>query len=253
MNKIISIASLIIGLALPVGAEAPADIQVNGLINLFGVKSVMLRMDSSPQDLMLTEGESRDGVKLLEVDLKNGVARFDNHGKIQWVRISSAPDMPVAAETNPGGKRAALPALSGSGYSPAKAMSLPDTGEAVIANGADGYRVLRNGQSPPASNPSSPQPDNANTPDNSWNNDAAAASSGSSAKTTGVNQLDSWDYSNAKVIEAARKRDSVSILAGLQDPYPLTPLTPPGTAAQLISDQKLYFPKNPRWNQAASR
>jgi len=68
-----------------------------------------------------------------------------------------------------------------------------------------------------------------------------ATDSGSSTSIQTGKQSDSWWYTGAQEMEAARLATAAAVRRGEAEPFPLTPLTPVGTPAELISAEQRYF------------
>jgi hypothetical protein len=203
---------------------------------------------------MLTEGQSRDGIQLLAVDTQKGTACFDNCGKKQTIRISSAPETSVThiVPTAESGRKfaAALRAtLSNDPYPDVPAGSMVTAGG--VANGFDGIRAIQAG--PNANINLDDNTSSANSPGSSVVSNIGSSANpvsgmggdSSANSTTIINSGDhlknSWRYRNSQELEAARIRDAAAVRSGVAEPYPLTPLTPVGTPANLVSSQQVYF------------
>ena len=110
-----------------------------------------------------------------------------------------------------------------------------------------GY-VTGPGGSPPGSSPPGSASNNSDT---SGNNASAANDSGTgtSAATSGIidnaTQGYHWWVKEAQRIEQARQATAQQVMDGTAQPFPMTPFTPPGTPAQLVGPNKMYFYYDP--------
>jgi hypothetical protein len=93
---------------------------------------------------------------------------------------------------------------------------------------------------------------NAGTPGNRSPRGGASASTpgwgAATADTFALDGTEPWWLAGSKLTEQARLRSAADVQAGLADPQPLTPLTPPGTPANLIGPDQAYFV---HWSPAA--
>ena len=203
-------------MALTARAEAPPEIFFNGIFTLFGDHRVLFKTHSGgPEEksFMLAEGEARDGIRLLAVDIHAGIAQFDNHGVIQKISICPTPDLGTAASAT---ITAGQKSFSGAASAPAVAAGEP--GSFSAANGIDATAQAA---------------------------EKAGADFSTGRTSQPVSKQDAtqntWWYRGSQQMEAARVATAAAVQRGELPAYPLTPLTPPGTPAVLIGSDQLYF------------
>jgi hypothetical protein len=81
---------------VPVRPLEPIEIITpNGIALMSGQKEVLFKVSAASQEkaYILHEGESQDGIKVLEIDEKTGFVTFNNHGQVQGI--------PLAVVSNP--------------------------------------------------------------------------------------------------------------------------------------------------------
>ena len=229
----------------------PDAVILNGVIEIFGNKRAFFQKPgpnpSSAQTFSLAEGESADGIHLLSVSFTQESVMINNHGHVQNIHICAAPVLLAAARMrnmgNPAPQtksKATIPAQSGAG-----ADSSTDNpganGDVVFNADSSGFRgggmaVNPNEKNPGSSNPSSsPVAGNDNPASGS-----PASGNGSNSNPTD-NQQYVWWYAEAQKIEKTRLETASRVMAGEWPPEPLTPLTPPGTPAQLIGADSVFL------------
>jgi len=245
-------------------AEAPAPyLSVNGILTLFGDRRVIFKIcpaGGGEHSCILAEGETREGIRLLSVDLQNGVAHFDNHGQFQNVALCATPDLiarSAAAASAGGVKIRSTPfqnfpssadgagtvasggqtesQLAGFGFgggsaSPQKSAS--GSGSASSASTASGVSDSSSGTGTDSSSSSS----------SSGSDSSSVSTSVSDGSTAAADSIaNSWWYRASQETEATRVATADAVLQGAASPYPLTPLTPSGTDSQLVSTNSVYF------------
>lgn len=230
MKNIIPLISLLASVYLA-GAQTPPAIVVTGVISLLGDRRVVLKTDPGTaveKDFMLAEGESRLGIRLVSVDIRLATATFDNQGVRQQISICATPNLvtpEAAVESQPAaGSAAGDLAISSTSSSSAVARPVEQAG------------LFQNGM---LVGPGSRQPQAEATPGSAPSDSATASNSGNSNQTG--KQSDAWWYTGAQEMEAARLATAAAVRRGEAEPFPLTPLTPAGTPAELISAEQRYF------------
>lgn len=224
-------------------AETPAVIEVNGLADVFGNKVVIFKLDNGSENILLSEGHQRDGVRLLDLDPATATARFDNRGTIQAIHISNAVLAPAATATVANGGQFSAEAVRARLNNEAGSLPADESAAGMAAGnlGSAGYAFGGGAAAAPAPNPTTGGSDAAGTQIGTPDVGSPSSTSGLGSKQDEAWKK-SWQYRDAQNVEAARARDAAAIMAGIAEPYPLTPLTPPGTPAQLVSADTLYFP-----------
>jgi hypothetical protein len=211
----------------PAAANAvmpPPDIALNGIMTVFGKKIALLKTRSRKgESFMLAEGQDHGEIQLLSVDGKAGEIKVNNHGVIQTIALSKT----FAASTALfAGAVPAVDADKNFQSAPAGAFSMDGVENHNVAArpvSQTGFAVA-NGNSqagPPGNNP---PPDGAGTMQNS-----------------GGSNYEPWQTVAARNMEAARTATADLVARGGMQPYPLTPLTPAGTPANLVGEGQLYF------------
>ena len=222
MKKILPTLCLL-ALACLARAGQPPEIFFNGLVTLFGDKRVLFKTDAgtaAEQSFFLAEGESRLGIRLISVDTASATALFDNHGTLQKISICPTPHPAAATVANGQGRQSNPPSAAGAGgfagQSDSISASSDPAGQSVNETFSGGGSA---GKSPTGS----------------------AESNTSSGQDQPASPQNSWWYRGAQQMEAARLATADAVQRGELPPYPLTPLTPPGTATALIGPDRLYF------------
>lgn len=259
--------------------NVPAEpVELNGLACFFGQKYALFGLGTS--GLLLAEGETHAGIKLLAVDAAAGRVQIENHGERQSLRLSSAGgsfsvSMAVSAGNGkffslPGANPSA-PAISpeeleqqyqamagnpGWGTipplnSPVKsAQNNATTASAAAANGNTATTAAGNSANAAATSGatsgnaaagSAVAVGNAAAGTEVGNNNNSsvgqtlASATTAAGTTTSATALTSQEwYIEASRMEEERIISAPDVLAGNSEPWPLTPLTPPGTLAALI-------------------
>lgn len=217
---------LVFTMALAARAEAPPEIFFNGIFTLFGDHRVLFKThsgDPEEKSFMLAEGEARDGIRLLAVDIHAGIAQFDNHGVIQKISICPTPDLVTAASAT---ITAGQKSFSGAASSPAVAAGepgsfSPTTAAASSFSAANGIAAAAQTAKKTGA-------------------DASVGQTGQTVSEKAAAQ-NSWWYRGSQQMEAARVATAAAVQRGELPAYPLTPLTPSGTPAVLIGSDQLYF------------
>ena len=214
------------------GSQSPAPdaVVLNGVTAIFGDNRAFFQMPgpnpSSVQTFSLAEGQSANGIQLLSVNFKLESVTIDNHGHVQNIHICSTPVLLAAASLGNTGPNAKSTSTT----------SNPGTNGEVVSNVAStGLRGGGTALNPNEKNPTSSSPSSSPIADN----DNSTSSSRASGNGSDSNPTDShqyvWWYAEAQKIEKTRLETAQRVMAGEWPPEPLTPLTPPGTPAQLMN------------------
>jgi len=221
----------------------PPLIILNGLAIMSGDKRALFKTwgPGGGKSYFLAEGEQRDGIEVLSVNIKASTVTVNNHGVVQTISICPTPALPATVIAAPNGAARLKPGGNNPGEAPAANFSVTANETQPSANGqisqsgiALGTGGSRDGgsQSGGSSN------------DNAAASDPADGSSGSMISDYTV-QGYHWWTKEAQGIEQARGATAQQVMNGSIPPYPLTPFTPPGTPAQLIGPNRLYFSFDP--------
>ncbi len=231
-----------VGAAENSGSTVP--VVLNGVTSIFGEPSALLQITPAGQptaNIFLDVGQQACGVKLLAVNVPAASVRIENGGQIQTLKICSAPALDTApANTATGDDGATIV------HSPSE--NLPRGLDGQIAgnlpltpNNLAGAVVLTGGDTANASSKSSTSAGSDKSSNASNADSSAANSSGSTGTDASKTHVYYWWMSDAQQIEQTRQATVQQVLAGELPAQPLTPLTPPGTAASLIADYSLYM------------
>jgi len=141
----------------PTPVAPPPKITLNGITTIFGAKEALYKVATPPKpgqpagdmSYALGEGEGEDDIEVVKIDTDADVVTFNNHGTIQDLPMTAAPNLstPVAPVVGPG-------------------LPIPGGGPGRFARpGGPGFLGRRN---QPQNNP-----DNAYNPNNGDQNSAA--------------------------------------------------------------------------------
>jgi len=215
---------------------------MNGIVMVPGDKRVLIKTHDatgSEINFMLAEGQSRNGIKLLSVDTKNNLAKFDNHGTLQVLKICPTPELTVAFASSQNRRGASssspssaatgkmVPRTSTSENLPNEAAGAFSPGYIAGATGSGSASTISGGAPPAATTGANPA--NGST---AWVSSAPDSSSAEKA---------TWWYTGSQEIEQARSETAEAVRNGFLPAYPLTPLTPPGTPPELIGPEQAFF------------
>ena len=221
----------------------PAAIVLNGITTILGDNRACFRVIFTgglrEEDFMLAEGEARYGIQLLAVDTKLNSVIISHQGMKQTMPICKTPVLLAGAASGAGGNAAVkigannLTTSSSAGQTAGNEVRSEDGQPA-----RSGFAAGANGGSAGASG---------NNSDTSGNGASGANDSGSSTITGSASANDNatqdyhWWAKEAQKIEQARQTTAQQVMDGTLPPFPLTPFTPPGTPAQLVGPNKIYF------------
>jgi hypothetical protein len=237
------------------GSQSPAPdaVVLNGVTAIFGDNRAFFQMPgpnpSSVQTFSLAEGQSANGIQLLSVNFKLESVTIDNHGHVQNIHICSTPVLLAAASLGNTGPNAKSTSTTSTkrGTGADSSTDNPGTNGEVVSNVAStGLRGGGTALNPNEKNPTSSSPSSSPIADN----DNSTSSSRASGNGSDSNPTDShqyvWWYAEAQKIEKTRLETAQRVMAGEWPPEPLTPLTPPGTPAQLIGANSVFM--NSGWD-----
>jgi hypothetical protein len=232
---------LALGLMLaPAGFCQPRMVELNGLVALGNEKLALLTLKTDgsdgPASFMLAEGQARNGVKLLHVDMTNRRAEVDQAGMRETIVISGQAKLvaTVGGGTDGGTNglnRPVDPAVLAA-YLNGDEVDKIKAGAPVVAffgGAAASGTGTASGNSSGAANGSSTSP-----------------GSGQSTAKTADHSNEVW-YQESVNIEQARLATAQDVVAGNATPWPRTPLTPASTPAQLIGPETVFGNQIPRW------
>ena len=226
--------------AAPEIQTPPLSITLTGVTTVLGDRRALFKTPSTGvvgwKQHMLVEGQSEDEIKLLAIDVPMGTARFINHGVLQIVAICKTPSLAVGIFSGLGEAPSTVAAngvrFNNNFQSARQPVESPD-GSPFVRGGA-GRGGAATGAAANAGTPGSSSPGSG----------ASISTPGWGAATVDTFALDGtepWWLAGSKLTEQARLRSAADVQAGLADPQPLTPLTPPGTPADLVGPDQAYF------------
>lgn len=190
-------------------------VELNGIVSFFGVRQAFFALDQGSGDnFALAVGESKYGVKLLAIDTTVNLVQIENGGQRQSLRICAAPNL--TGLTGP------LSSSAAGGPDEAGNVDLEKIDPRLPGNPGFGTLPPLAAGAAPKSQPSPADVNGANP--------AARLKDQAGA---------SW-YQEAQSIEENRRNSAAQVLAGEMPPWPLTPLTPAGTPANLIGKDGLF-------------
>jgi len=214
-------ALLLAGSLLLAGLQPAAayTVQLNGIVGLFNPKMAMFVLGRGenypPTSFMLAEGESQFGIRLLAVDVTGQRVQIECYNKKSYLNLCGTPNVTnaVAAPTGVTQTRQPVP------------------GELSVASYLASEAVQRIKEGNPLWVPAAPA-GRQNTGSGTDN-----AGTGTAVPEDFTKEL--W-YQDSLALERARAETVAEVLSGERSPYPLTPLTPPGTPGQLLNQDVIY-------------
>jgi hypothetical protein len=246
-------AGLAAGAVVAIAEETgpvPSGIVLDGVTTILGDNRACFKVtftNGRPEaDFILAEGQAKYGIQLLAVDRPLSMVTIRNQGLTQTIPICKTPTLLAAtlsaadraASKKPGGNDNLDTVATGDAQAPGNEMQPAATGQF----GQAGHAVGTGGfQSHGSQNGASGNPDNNTAPAN----DSGASDSTGPSDNTPQGYLYQWWVKEAEKVERARVETAQRVTAGEWPPYPLTPLTPPGTPAQLIGADSLFMDHGP--------
>ena len=220
-------------------ASTSPTLEVSGMVVFGNLKAAVLVMDGSlikaGRSFVLTEGETRYGIRLLSVDMLNRRVQVDNGGEKLVLSIGRAHDVTaMLAEMAAAQAAASVQERDG--------VQLPPSTEVntALIPGNPGWGTL------PLNTPvaRAAAAANAQTPDTPSKSPAVASDpnvliSGDAGNPDSLTDS-SW-YEASQRIERKRIATSAEVLSGEMSPLPRTPLTPPGTPLDLVDNANGVF------------
>jgi hypothetical protein len=232
----------------------PDAVILNGVTEIFGDKRAFFQTPglnpSSVQIFSLSEGQSANGIQLLSVNFQRESVMINNHGHVQNIHICSTPALLAAANlgnTGPNAKSKSTTSTKPGAGADSATDNFGTSGDAVSNAGATGLHGGGTAVNPNEKSPNSNGSDSSNPNSSSSvaGNDSPTSSSPASGNGSNSDPTDShqyvWWYAEAQKIEKTRLETAQRVMAGKWPPEPLTPLTPPGTPAQLIGADSVFL------------
>jgi hypothetical protein len=231
--------------------EWPPEITLNGLTTILGDKSALFKVRhdyGGMESYFLAEGQSAGEIQLLYVDIKNGSIKVSNHGVFQIISMSKPPDLSTLVA--PAGKNGnSIADRQDYGRTFEAGSSLPNSESAVGTVGHDSSVAGQTYHGTPIGGASASQ--NAGTASNDANGTASNDPNVSAGDATAPNVAQDNagipkgipnNLRAAREFEQLRIQTANAVYDGIDEPLPLTPLTPAGTPMALIGTDKAWFP-----------
>jgi hypothetical protein len=221
---------------------SPPEIILNGIMTAFGDKRALFKVEppqaAGKQSYFLSEGERAGGIELLSVDVKACTIKVSNHGVIQIIALCQPPRLLSIPGTaaSAGGGNINLPGnqgfLSGNGQTGQTAGG--KTPEAAAG------QFSQSGYAGGVGNPGSPATgSSANNNGNTGSQNTGTADT--STANPGTQKAEPFWVRASKEFEQLRTQTADAVRSGVDEPIPLTPLTPAGTPADLIGPDRAWF------------
>lgn len=208
--------------ARPDAASASPGIVLDGIMSVFDRHFALFKIHGDEKTHLLAEGQSDGDIELLSVNTTAGTVQIKNHGALQTVALAKPPETPPQLADG----RATRDEGQPSSHPPTPLVN----GQATTGN------IQPSNLGPgPSTIPVSGLSGQSGTPAG----DTDSQNSGSAAPADPPSEP--WWVVGSRNMEAARIATAELVESGQADPYPLTPLTPPGTPAALIGPGQLYF------------
>jgi hypothetical protein len=236
----------------------PSGIVLNGITTILGDNRALFKVSftagASGAGFMLAEGQTRYGIQLLAVNTQSNTATIRHQGRTQIIPICPTPTLldgtaaanrGVASGKFRGRNKSGMMIPAGS--APASENETQPAAEGqLVQSGHGGSGGASSGSLP---NDASGN-DNHSAPGNSDNNtipvtDSGASGPGSAGDNGSPAPVYQWWIKEAQKIEQARQETAQRVTAGEWPAYPLTPLTPAGTPAQLIGADSVFMDHGP--------
>ncbi len=232
--------------------QTPPKIILNGIMTASGDKRALFKVEptqaAGEHFYFLLEGERAGGIELLSVDAKACAIKVNNHGVIQNIALCQPPRLLSTPGTGApaGGNGINLPGgqgiLSGGGQ----------TGQTVggeipgAAAGQFSPSGFAGGTGKPGAPASGSSANNNNDPgsQNGGGADTGSAEAGTTDTGTansGTQKEEPFWVRASREFEQLRIQTADAVRSGVDEPIPLTPLTPAGTPADLIGPDRAWF------------
>jgi hypothetical protein len=218
----------------------PPEITLNGIMTVFGGKSALFKVElpqgAGKQSYFLSEGEQAAGIQLLSVDAQACSIKVSNHGVLQVIALCQPPRLATwgTAAASAGG-------VSGINLRANQGISQ----EGGSTAGGENPGVVGQFNQPGYVGGAGNSGSSANNTDNtgSKNTGTANSSAADAGATTdaGAQKEEPFWVRASKEFEQLRTQTADAVRSGVNEPLPLTPLTPAGTAPELIGPDRAWF------------
>ena len=228
----------------------PSGIVLNGITTIWGDHQAFFKVSFSggvPEaDFRLAEGQEKYGIQLLSVDAQLNTAAIRHQGQVQTIPICQTPTI-LARPASVTGSVASGKLGDKNRFGMTSAGNAPGSGnETQSALAQAGSAGSGGSQGSPNDVSGNGYHSSGNLDNNLTSaNDSGANGSGGVGDNAAQGQIYQWWIKEAEKIERARLDTAPRVAAGEWPPYPLTPLTPSGTPAQLIGTDSLFMDHGP--------
>ena len=214
----------------------PPEITLNGLMTIFGDKRALFKVrarSGEEKSCILSEGQRDGDIELLSVDMKEDAITVNNHGVIQKITICKTAILPMI-ENKVAANGGINPTSNGNSKFSSNQNQTPAP-EFQNANGQPG--AFQSGYQVGAANSKTAS----SVGNNTTGNDNQNSDGSNPAAENSSAPVDPWWIRGSKMVEQSRVQSADAVANGTASPLPLTPLTPPGTPANLIGSEQMFF------------
>jgi hypothetical protein len=222
----------------PTPAAPPPKITLNGITTIFGSKEALYKVATPPKpgqpagdmSYALGENEGQDDIEVVKIDTDADIVTFNNHGTIQDLPLSTAPNLSTPAAVPAPGGVPGLP-VPGGPFNRFRRPGVP--GFAGVANSSayGGGGTAQSSGTTPSAGIGTPNP-------STYGNTSPSAGGYEDPQMQGLSP-----EAQALLIEQSRVETQDAVNKGLMPPLPPTAITPPDATAQ--DGTPLIAPNNP--------
>jgi hypothetical protein len=233
----------------------PPQITLNGITSIFDSRRALFKVPSSDgssanESYFLAEGQHAGGIELIAVDMNAGRIKVNNHGVIQVIRLCSPANLSTlaasAASTNIfyGNQNYKINFNNGAQLTGAQNVAVVTAQNANAGGnvlGANvGFKIAA------GANDGTKINDGANASPSPVSTGGSTALDAAAPDAAGVKDAaqrpEPYSIKAAREFERLRLQTANDVYSGIDEPIPLTPLTPPGTPLALIGPDRAWFP-----------
>jgi hypothetical protein len=249
MKRLPLIAALLLAGAF---AGVAQTVNLNGIACFFGQKYALFTTTVAGSPMLagfsLAEGETKSGIKLLTVDAAAGRVEIEDQYGRKFLRLAVAPNLVSCFTASSAGTANEFPGQMLNGSVVTNADDLAQQYEIMAGNPGWGTIPISNfpakttqtaaanadGSTSAGGNTGASSGAKSGDATAGTNPNVAGGSGGTSPATTSANPSTEEWYIEASRIEEERIVTTADVLSGNSEPWPRTPLTPPGTPANLV-------------------
>jgi hypothetical protein len=246
MKRSVVISILLLGGAVSGPAQS---VELKGFVRLAGENWACFTRPNEPDQpgFMLTEGETKHGVKLVSVEFAKGVVVVEDQGANRTLRLRSAATAFPATVLGIGPRVEGGVVFPGHVGENVAGLSLGEQYQMMAGNPGWGTIPAASPHAPGAASTGSGQSSgSATTPSTGQSLGSGQAGSTSLANSGAASTTGSADpsgeewYQESQNIEASRLETANDVLMGNATALPRTPLTPVGTDSRLIGRETFF-------------